>query len=1022
MIRRSPAALLLCWCLLLSVAMSEGSRLAAAPVAGRGVPSNGYFVNFFTLYDGRYRDALSIFQAEGRSAIKTVDSRWIDSICYHTMTGECYYQMGQLPEALEHYDAALNLYVAFYDWMIRVTFPPVVQPSAARVNIPWGQSKRGAFAGRFPSTMPVAQGRLNNNQIVKQGGAVQSPVLIEISVSEIVRATSLAMRRRHELMGPACALDRLSLDLLDRFTRRPGPGNHWSQAWIDLEVGLAYSAIGGTVQAESALKRSLVVGGQFDHPLTSVALLELGRMAFEAGNFQAAASYAEEATYAAATYLDLGVLEEAFRLGQTTHLVTNQKDLYPPLLPAMAWARANGYRQLQAVLSLLAAENMVALGRTADANTLLADARPVIGRRDMGRGIVGNRMNYVTALVAYQAGNMSAGDAALATVLDFQRSASLRGFQIAAAERVLHNDESGRQTMMIYDTLLRDPTPLEWYLDPIESLAMSSSPNFPAMERWFEAALRRKEPERAQDIADIIRRRRFLATLPLGGRLMSLRWLLEGPKELLSQQATLDRQDLLAKFPEYAQLAAEGRKTSARLLADAPVANGPARREQGDLFASLSSTSAQQEKLLREMAVRRNNVECVFPPQRRFKEVQASLHKGQVVLAFFSTTRGVYAVLFSRDKVANWRIASPERLRKQTSTLLREMGNWDQNHQLAPADLSKEKWKASAREVLALLLDKSNVDLAGKFDELVIVPDGFLWYLPFEALPVGKQAEPLISRVRIRYAPTLGLAVPFSTATQAQPRVAVVVGKLFPQHDPSVARRAFEQLNHALPGAVALTGNLVTSSSLYRLLFDGIVVLDDVEPVSSGPYDWSPTQLDRSKTGGSLASWFALPWGGPSLMVLPGYHSAAENGMKKNGTGSDLFLSLCGLMASGSRTVLVSRWRTGGQSSFDLVREFTQELPHMPPADAWQRAVQVVSENPLDLDREPRVKRTRPEEIAPAAKHPFFWSGYMLVDSGAPDRKGGEPEPPPPAEEKPVKRPDTGKPPPPADGDVAPIE
>ena len=39
---------------------------------------------------------------------------------------------------------------------------------------------------------------------------------------------------------------------------------------------------------------------------------------------------------------------------------------------------------------------------------------------------------------------------------------------------------------------------------------------------------------------------------------------------------------------------------------------------------------------------------------------------------------------------------------------------------------------------MRLLLERSNVDLAGNFDEIVIVPDGILWYLPFEALPVGK--------------------------------------------------------------------------------------------------------------------------------------------------------------------------------------------------------------------------------------------------------------------------------------------
>ncbi len=95
-------------------------------------------------------------------------------------------------------------------------------------------------------------------------------------------------------------------------------------------------------------------------------------------------------------------------------------------------------------------------------------------------------------------------------------------------------------------------------------------------------------------------------------------------------------------------------------------------------------------------------------------------------------------------------------------------------------------------------------------------------------------------------------------------------------------------------------------------------------------------------------------------------------------------------MSTGTRTVLLSRWRSGGQSSLDLVREFTQELPHTTPADAWQRAVQVVSNSPLAVESEPRVKKlTDASADGPAlrASHPFFWAGYMLVDGGSPAAK-----------------------------------
>src|SRR3972149_3254672 len=89
--------------------------LAAAVLAGpsadrvlaqgapRTTPTLSYYAAFSFFYDGEYLDALRAFQSEGRSSIKNVQSRWIDSICYETMCGECYYQMGDLDKALQHY-------------------------------------------------------------------------------------------------------------------------------------------------------------------------------------------------------------------------------------------------------------------------------------------------------------------------------------------------------------------------------------------------------------------------------------------------------------------------------------------------------------------------------------------------------------------------------------------------------------------------------------------------------------------------------------------------------------------------------------------------------------------------------------------------------------------------------------------------------------------------------------------------------------------------------------------------------
>jgi hypothetical protein len=117
--------------------------------------------------------------------------------------------------------------------------------------------------------------------------------------------------------------------------------------------------------------------------------------------------------------------------------------------------------------------------------------------------------------------------------------------------------------------------------------------------------------------------------------------------------------------------------------------------------------------------------------------------------------------------------------------------------------------------------------------------------------------------------------------------------------------------------------------------------------------------------------------------VLPGFHTAAESSLRRGQpSGNELFLSLCGLMSSGTRTVLLSRWRAGGQTSIDLVREFAQELPHTSPAEAWQRSVQVAINTPVEPENEPRVKKGMTAVEALKSDHPFFWAGYMLADPG----------------------------------------
>jgi len=1008
---------------------------SARAQAARMVPSMGYHAAFSPFYEGEYKDALDEFRDAGRGAIKTPQSRWIDSICYETMVGECYYHMGHLNQALEHYTAALQLHVAFSDWMIRVNFPPTIRPSATRARIPWGVSSRQARLGFYPREMKITLGRIDQREVIQRGGVVQPAISRVIRVDEIVRSTTLAIRRRARLLGPLAPRDPLFAELITRLSRRPGPPNHWSEAWIDVQLGLAYSAGGKTVQAVTHLKRSIVAAGEFDHPLTSTALLELGRLSMVKGNYAAASEYFEEATYAAVHYPDPGVLEEAFRGGALTHLLANRKGVYPPLAAAIAWAKVKDLRKLRASLALSAAENYAVRGQTREAARWLEEARSSIGRRQMGGGRIGARLGFLGALTLFQQKRVADGDGALAAAMRYMRRGSHWLFHIVLADRLYTSGGASPRTAMdLYNNVLRDPQPADWAFDPMEAMAVLVTPHPLPIDHWFEVAMLRKEHEKALEISDRARRHRFFSSLAFGGRLQSLRWILEGPQEMLDQQSQLLRRDLLARYPAYDGLAQQAQKLHATLAAM------PLVTEDSELFqrqsrelSRLAAVSMEQEAVLREIAVRREPAGLVFPPLRSTQEIQKSLPPGHALLVFFVTRGQLYGFLLNNEKYSYWQIGSPAVFSRHIVGLLREMGHFQQNHELALKDLTDKQWQKSAGQILQLLLRGSQADFSQKFDELVIVPDGPLWYLPFEALQVEVDGElrPLISRFRIRYVPTASLATSKGPARSPTGNTAVFTGRLFPRDEESVARDAFDRLVRVLPGTVALRSPPPAPSAVYGTMFDRLIVLDDLNLAGGGPYDWAPVPVDRGKLGGSLSDWLGLPWGGPDEVILPGYHTAAENSLKGINAvtaGNEVFLSVCGLMSSGSRTLLLSRWRTGGQTSYDLVREFAQELPRTSPADAWQRSVFLAAGSRLNPEGEPRVKNTATGK-PPKANHPFFWAGYMLVDPGTvakkpepepvePVLKFEKPDPPPPKQENP--NPPDVKEPEPVDPDQAP--
>jgi len=145
-------------------------------------------------------------------------------------------------------------------------------------------------------------------------------------------------------------------------------------------------------------------------------------------------------------------------------------------------------------------------------------------------------------------------------------------------------------------------------------------------------------------------------------------------------------------------------------------------------------------------------------------------------------------------------------------------------------------------------------------------------------------------------------------------------------------------------------------------------------------YNLTPFHLDKGRDGSSLGDWMLAPWRGVETVVLPAYSSNVAGGLRSRSNGSEMFFTTCGLLASGSRSILLSRWCSGGQNAIDLSRRFIVNAQEMSPIEALEQSNKEARESDLVLENEIRIKSSAKSTDTFKAEHPFFWAGNMLVD------------------------------------------
>ncbi|MDO5580141.1 MAG: hypothetical protein Q4G69_03325 [Planctomycetia bacterium] len=966
------------------------------------VPSDRYFRGTDLILQGDLENALRFYQEELKSATKIGILRWIDSICYYTMIGEIHYYMGNHKDALECYNAALTLHLQYSQWLSRVEYPVgyrSIQPQEA----PWGRSLRGTAPGVFSSKAAMTVGDIITKERLQQGGLMTPLKQIRIEPLELLKCISISMRRRVEILGPLVEFDPMSPRLLDVMTVRTIQPNHWSVTWLDVLLGIALEGVGKKAEARDILKKSLLIAGQTDHSLTATALFELGRLSVAEGQIKEAIKYFREAGFSAWQYGDLLMIEESFRWFAALAKTDDLKKALPELLAAFNWSKnERGLQWLTISLGEELAEGMILVNNLKAAYSGLQFIDRQLNNRVLRSGFFADRWNYLQSLLFYANGNVKEGDAALNRALDGLGRRSTRLYQISLLGFLTQTGGRGttgtfsiRNITDLYDVILREPTQFDWQVNPLETLAVRFFVPPQVYERWFRLLLERDMNDKAFVIAERTRRLRFFSMQGLYGRISSLRILLEAPTDRLSDANKMLRNEIFLQEPLLGQLIKETAEIKQRLQnLPAVPKEETAQKQQKDLLLQLAQKSAQEEARLRYLAIGHLPIPELFPEILPLADIQARLSADTSILYFFESEGEMFGYMITKDGLDTWKIGSSAILRKHIAAFLKTIGSSEANKPLQYKDLADEKWHKESEKILSALLGdpaSEGIRFSTTFREMIIVPESVLWYLPFEALSLSAdkdKSSPLISipELTIRYAATAGLSVIGRSKQDYLGETVVVPGKMFAKVPEKIMDEEINRMSQNVSKLEVLPpGSLPVPAPVFAPRLKRLVVFNEIT-ANKNPLQWVLFDGNKNINTNSISQWGYLPWGAPQLMILPGFRSHAENALKNGGSGQEYFIPILMLQARGAETILFSRWRTGGRSTYDLVNAFLKNINEKDKtmAAAWKQAVAQIQETDFVLEEEPRLSKPGVNQKLPKINHPLFWSSFMLIDPGEP--------------------------------------
>ena len=938
-----------------------GGGMFGTILPGGRYPAPEYYTGLEFYRAGELDRAAEMFDSALHGSRLDAKGRWIDAIPALAMLGECYWHLGDLQQAKLHQDKVFEILIKHRGWLGRTDWTSL--PSSAVRQTPmwlWKDAKNVPVLS-VANRVPFRAGDKVTAQRLARGGTIEEESIRQIDVTEIMRGVCIASFRRRLIIGALSANDRMSEGALES-TKYPTNLNlPIGRSMIGAMRTSGHFTNGDRKRVIEEANATAFIGGRA-HPMTPITMLT------KAWTITGEAKPNEVADLASRIANVSAALGQPEWIGEAMQLAAgsaNQQNAATVAMFSGQIARAYLRRSRLTALHCLiaAADASITAGNLSEAGQFLKQALVISSRRDVVLPRLQAYGAFVSARLATHSGasigssQKTEADVAIQLLRKFALDLRSRRnhlisipklFQITWIRSNFGAGWGGRSADAILQSYTENPTASDWQRDPVDAMGMIMSDR----SMLFQA---RAELAASGNYADALLVRvnemlayRFLHRLPLGGRICNLRVLSERPDEFLSSNALRQREEVGQPMVDLISM------TGQQIPNDANV--------------------AAMESKVSQLALSRISVPPVALPEILKNGTIEGLPDRTGLLVFVTLNNQVHVILGTNQKLTIWKIANAKRLSSEVSRLLKAIGVGKGRGKRIP---EQDSWKKLAMELRKRLFPDDQTVTSEKFDRLLIVPDGPLWYLPFEILPLGDPgSDGMQNLIAIKYAPTPGAALFTMGGPAANQSIGLTGKQFFNVRDPQEDALVFETVVDSIETPVRLPDDLEVSTGW---LGDhvGHLAVAHINPAQlKNPLAMSVAPYDASSPSGRIDGWLRYPPRAPASLIMMGTRTPV--GVGQMGDGNEIFLTLTAFHVAGTRDVLMSRWAVGGESSATLLREIMQELPFEGLENAWKRARQVLQTTPLDPSREPLLSRAESELENLTGSQPLFWAGYLL--------------------------------------------